>query len=197
MISTGPIVASLTHRLAECPGEFLEAPSIEGSGVVHVDAVVADLVRFMGGPLLTAADTKVFRQGRGAGAASINHLKLVLIASWLLHDPWFAGRHTLAGDLPGLLATALAKLAAVVEASMFVTDPDRREELVRLCLRELGVRPEGETAEEAADRLTALDSVQRQKVAAEAKKAEERARRIREAMKKKEAEEAAARYGRE
>jgi len=192
-----PQIAQLTHRLAECPSEFLEPPFIEGTGLVHVDAIVADLEQFMGGPVLTAQDTRVFRQGRGEGAVAINHLKVVLIASWLLHDPWFAGRHTLAGDLPALLATTLAKVAAVVDAGMFVTDPDRREELVRLCLRDLGLRPDGESAEEAADRLTALDSVQRQKVAAEAKKAEERARRVREAMKKKEAEEAAARYGRE
>jgi hypothetical protein len=192
-----PLVAALTHRLAECPSEFLEAPFIEGTGVVHVDAIVADLMEYMGGPVLTAQDTSIFRQGRGHGAAAINHLKVVLIASWLLHDPWFAGRHTLAGELPTLLATTLAQVAAVVDAGMFVTDPDRREELVRLCLRDLGLRPDSESAEEAADRLTALDSVQRQKVAAEAKKAEERARRVREAMKKKEAEEAAARYGRE
>ena len=61
----------------------------------------------------------------------------------------------------------------------------------------LDICPAGELGDEAADRLSALNSVERKRVAADAKKAEERARRIREAMKKKEAEEAAARYGRE
>ncbi len=197
MRDDSPIVAALTHRLAECPGAFLEAPLIAGAGVVHVDAVVADLARFMGGPMLTAQDTKVFRQGRGKPATAANHLQVVLVASWLLYDPWFADRRSLADHLLGLLATTLARVAAVVPASLCVTDPDRREELVRLCLKDLGLRSAGEGADEAADRLSALDSVQRHRVAAEARKAEEHARKVREAMQKKEAVEAAARYGRE
>lgn len=193
----GPVVAALTHRLSECPAEFLEPPRIEDEGVVHVDAIVSDLVRFTGGAPLTAQDTGVFRKGKGRGAAATNHLKVVLVAAWLLNDPWFANRRLPADRLLELLATTLAGVAAVVPAAAFVTDPDRREELVRLCLEDLDLRPSGESADEAADRLTSLNSVERKKVAAEAKKAEERARRIREAMKKKEAEEAAARYGRE
>ena len=57
-MADAPIVAALTHRLSECPGAFLEPALAGGAGVVHVDAVVADLVRFMGGPMLTAQDTK-------------------------------------------------------------------------------------------------------------------------------------------
>jgi hypothetical protein len=166
-------------------------------GVVHVDAIVADLVRAMDGPALTARDTAIFRKGRGAGDAAQNHLQLVLVASWLLHDPWFAGRRPAADRLLPLFSNVLAALAAVVPARLCVSDADRREELVRICLRECAVLPAGETAAAAADRLSALNSVERARVAAEARKAEERAERIREAMKKKEAEEAAARYGRE
>jgi hypothetical protein len=190
-----PSIATLTHRLAECPAEFLEPPLVQGKGDVHVDAIVADLVRFMGGRVLTAQDTGVFRQGRGA--AGVNHLQVVLVAAWLLHDPWFQGQRPIADRVLPLLTTSLSALAAVVPAAQFVTDPDRREELVRLCLQGLEVRPAGETAEAAADRLSALNSVERQRVAADARRAEERAQRVREAMKKKEAEEAAARYGRE
>jgi hypothetical protein len=192
-----PLVVALTHRLAECPGEFLDAPLTGGTGLIHVDAVVSDLMRFMGGPMLTAQDTAVFRKGRGQVAAARNHLQIVLVASWLLHDPWFADQRPLSDRLLELFANGLTAVAAVVPAVQFVTDPDRREELVRLCLRGLGITPAGESPEEAADRLTALDSVERRRVAAAAKEAEERAARIREAMKKKEAEEAAARYGRE
>jgi len=195
MAGEAPPVAALTHRLAECPGEFLEPPLVRNVGAVHVDAIVADLVRFMGGPVLTAQDTKIFREGRGK--APENHLQVVLIASWLLHDPWFANQRALADRVPGLLVNGLADVSAVVPATQFVTDPDRREELVRICLAGLELRPAGESPNEAADRLSALDSVERQRVAAEARKAEERAQRVREAMKKKEAEEAAARYGRE
>jgi hypothetical protein len=196
-LTDAPSVAALTHRLAECPGEFLEAAFVNGAGVVHVDAIVADLVRFMGGAILSFQDTAVFRRGRGRGDTPRNHLQVVLVASWLLHDRWFADRRTIADRVLDLLASALADVSGVVPAADFVSDPDRREELVRLCLKHLGIRPADEGEAEAADRLNALDSVERSRVAAAAREAEERANRIREAMKKKEAEEAAARYGRE
>ena len=75
-----------------------------------------------------------------------------------------------------------------------MTDGDRREELVRLCLSELGIRPAGETVDEATDRLNTLDSVERVNVVRKTRKAEARARKIREEMARKRAEEAAARY---
>jgi hypothetical protein len=190
-----PLVAALTHRLSECPSEFLEPPFVDGAGVVHVDAVVSDLVRHMGGPMLTKQDSEVLRKGRGGQPA--NHLQLALVAAWVLHDDWFAGRRAVADRVLPLMARELTGLAEVVPAGDCVTDPDRREELVRLCLRYLGLQPAGESPKESADRFASLDSVERQRVVAEAKKAEERARRIREAMAAKAAEEAAARYGRE
>ncbi len=77
------------------------------------------------------------------------------------------------------------------------SDPDRREELSRLCLRALNLRPAGETAAQAQDRLTTLNTVERQHVIAAARAAEERARQIREAMAKQAAEEAADKWSRE
>src|SRR5262249_40168885 len=139
MHSDVPSVAALTHRLAECPGEFLEPALRQSGGAVHVDAIVADLVRVMGGQVLTAQDTGVFRQGRGN--APENRLQVILIAAWLLDDPWFAGQRQLADRVPGLLVNSLSAVAAVVPAAQFVTDPDRREELVRLCLAGLELRP--------------------------------------------------------
>jgi hypothetical protein len=47
---------------------------------------------------------------------------------------------------------------------------------------------------QAADRLNALDSLERDRVIRETRAAEERAQKVREAMAKKKAEEAAARY---
>ncbi len=76
-------------------------------------------------------------------------------------------------------------------------DLDRREEFVRLCLRELSLHPEGETPAQAEDRLTALDSGERRKLALAARQAEQRAQEIRKKMAEKAAQEAAAKYGRE
>ena len=82
-------------------------------------------------------------------------------------------------------------------APQLVSDPDRREELARLCLRALGLLPAGETAAQAQDRLTTLSTAERQRVIREAREAERRAQKIREAMVKKAAEEAAAKYMRD
>lgn len=199
-VAEGPSLAALVHRLSECPGEFLLEPRVEQQsgtfqGTVHADAVAADVITFMGGSLPAVADTKMLRRGRGTAPA--NHLKVSLVACWLLADQWFEGRRPCADAVLDLLVTRLAPLADVVPAADFVSDPDRREELVRVCLSAFGLRPSGEGVAEATDRLTALDSVERAKVVREAKRTEARARAIREAMAKKEAEEAAARYGRE
>lgn len=196
----GPVLAALVHRLSECPGEFLQEPRVEQRdgaflGTIHVDAVASDVIRSMGGSVPPVSDTKALRRGRGRSPA--NHLRLALVACWVLGDRWFEGRRGCAERVLDSLVTRLAPLADVVPAADFVSDPDRREELVRACLAHLDLRPSGEGVADAADCLAALDSVERARVVRDARRAEERARAIREAMAKKEAEEAAARYGRE
>jgi hypothetical protein len=163
--------------------------------VVVVAAVVADLIRALGGPPLTGAQLAVFqpkdaRQHR-------NWLGLVLITAWLLHDPWFRQPHSLAPAAADFLTSGLHHVAGLAQAPRFVSDPDRREELARLALHHLGLRPAGETEAQAADRLNTLDTVERDRVQRAARQAEERAQAIREAMAKKAAEEAAAQYSRE
>jgi hypothetical protein len=96
-----------------------------------------------------------------------------------------------------LLAVGLNGLAEATPAGLFVADPDRREELVRVCLRELGLRPAGETVAQAKDRLTTLNAAERTRVVKAARKAEQRAADIREAMRRKAEEEANAKATRE
>jgi len=72
---------------------------------------------------------------------------------------------------------------------------DRREELVRVLLASIDVRPAGETIEQSFDRKATLDSVERSKVMQATIAAEKRAREIREAMARKAALESASRYG--
>lgn len=184
------------RRLAECPGEFLADPVRGGQGTVHTPAVVSDLVGDLGGQRLSVEMAR--RLWPENPPPDRNLLSTTLIASWLLHDRWFLQRTELAARIYPLLSSdRFQTLSQAVPAPNFITDPDRREELARFCLAMLDLRPAGESAAEAEDRLTALDSVERVRVAAQARKAEERARKIREAMAKKAAEEAAASYGRE
>src|SRR5947208_3564238 len=125
-----------------------ETPSefLLAPGVVRVAAVVSDLLVELGGAPLTTAQAQSLersgRQGRFARAALT------------------------------LLSEGLKPLVALVPAGQFVADPDRREELVRYALKELGVRPAGESAAQAQDRLTTLSSVERQRVLAASRVAE-------------------------
>ena len=198
MAEEGPALEALTRRLAQCPAEFLAEPRIGARGQAHVAAVVADLLCDLGGPLLTPNQAEVFqpRSGPAAGAQR-NWLSLVLVAAWLFDAPWFQDRHRFGPAAADFLTNDLNELASLNPAAKFVSDPDRREELARLGLSRLGLRPAGESPAQAADRLATISTTERQRVLAAARMAEERARAIREAMAKKAAEEAAAQYSRE
>jgi hypothetical protein len=194
MDQEGPPVEVLIRRLAECPPALLEEPHTGRAGKVHVPAVVFDLLSELGGP---ADPDQLKGFVPDGGKQSRNRAKLILVACWLLFDPWFKNRSGLAANARGLLAEGLNDLAGLVPAGDCVTDRDRREELARLSLAALGYRPSGETPAQAQDRLMTLSSAARARVIREAKAAEERARSIREAMAKKAAAEAAAKVMRE
>jgi len=192
MENEGPLLESLTHRLAECPPEFLLPPRTPSGGEIDVAAIVCDHLRALGAPLPSGTELVFLRSA--VDPAAMNRLRLIAIATWLLHDPWFLVRADLASRTWRLLAQGLDAIARVVKAETAVADPDRREELVRLCLRELGLRPQGETVAQATDRLAMLDSVERQRVLLQTRESEARARQVREAMARKAAELAATRY---
>jgi hypothetical protein len=175
----GPILETLLRRLAECPAEFLAQPRIGSAGTVDTAAVVSDLLHDLGGPPLSEVEAALFRTDE---RAQRNRLRAVLVACWLLHDPWFCAEGRFAAGARQFLAKEVGELAKLVQAPQLISDPDRREELARLCLRTLGLRPAGETAAQAEDRLTTLNSLERQRVIREAQAAEERARQVREAM---------------
>ncbi len=189
MTTPGPRIETLTHRLAECPPEFLLPPD-----QIDVIALVCDLFRALGtDPPPNARD--MLRPN--ATQTSINRLRIISITTWMLFDEWFMSHPEHVPRMWDILGHGLDRLAIVVSAENLLKDPDRREELARLCLAHLGLRPEGETEAQAADRLNTLDSVERQRVVSQTREAEARARKIREQMAKQAAEAAATRYSRE
>jgi hypothetical protein len=205
MNAKGPPLEALLHRLAECPPEFLEEPLSGATGRINVTAVVSDLLRDLGGGaqiesrlfIAPAVAASKASSGSPIGSPARNRLRVILIACWLLHDGWFRKEQKFAGAAAELLARGLNRLAEVIDAPRFVTDPDRREELVRFILAQLGLRPAAETVAQAQDRLTTLDSIELRRVIQETRAAEQRAREIREALARKAAEEAAAKVTRE
>jgi len=180
MNQEGPFLETLTRRLAECPAEFLAEPLVGTLGTVHVAAVASDLMRDLGGAPLTPKQAAAF-QSKDV-VRDLNRLRLVLVSCWLLHDPWFCERKQFAAQAYQFLSEDLKTLAGFTRAPLFVSDPDRREELARSCLQILGLRPAGESLSQAQDRLTTLSTPERQRVILAARQAEERARQIREAM---------------
>lgn len=194
MQEIGPPIESLTRRLAETPEDFLASPVGKGNRKpINVPAVVSDLLRDIGGnPLTEAHANEIKRNG------SARQLTTILITAWLLHDDWFLDRMELAEPIRTLILRGdLAPITELVEPRLFVTDPDRREELARLCLDKIGLRPEGESLIVARDRLTTLNSVERERVLTETREAQRRIQKIQEAMNRKKAQEAAPAWGRE
>lgn len=190
----GPVLETLTRRLAETPEDFLAEPRIGAAGRVHTDAVVGDLLRALGG----AAPAAELARFAGVDAArDRNQLGVTQVLCWLLADEWFRGATPPAAPLLALLRDEAGELAAQAAAGRFVSDPDRREELARLALARLGYRPAGETLAQAQDRLTTLSSAERARVLRAARAAEERAREVREALVRKAAHEAADKWSRE
>jgi hypothetical protein len=169
--------------MADCPPDFLLPPN-----EIHIAALACDHFRALGLPI-PRSPQRCFDELPGESR------RLVPIVLWLLHDDWFISRPELGEATWRLLQSdSLARLAKMVPPESVVRDPDRREEVVRLCLKGLELLPEGETAAQAADRLTTLDSVERDRVIRQTRQAEARAKELRAAMARKRAEEAAARY---
>ncbi|CAN5345541.1 hypothetical protein BH11PSE11_BH11PSE11_33040 [soil metagenome] len=190
----GPLLESLTHRLAETPPDFLGEPHIGATGNVFVAALVNDLLRALG---ISVHPVALIRFDVGDSQASRNRLALVMIAVWLLADDWFVGAKLNHADAMRVLDEAVTELAAATPAHKFVNDPDRREELVRVTLARLNFRPLGETLAQATDRLSSISGVERRRLLEASRAAEKRAREIREALARKEAEESADKWTRE
>lgn len=190
----GPPLEALLRRVAETPADFLAEPRIGNSGQVHVPAVVGDLLEQLGG-FPPVAELEPYEPGEGKGER--NRLAVVLILSWLLADDWFRTADLERSAVLRLLDEGARELGAGSPANRYLTDPDRREELVRLALARLALRPAGESEAQAEDRLASMSSKERARVIGASRLAEERARAIREALAKKAAEESADKWTRE
>lgn len=190
----GPPLEVLLRRLVDTPPDFLDEPRIRDAGTVHVAAVVNDVLLGLGARAPAAALAAF--ESRDA-KADRNRLQLALVVAWLLAHEWFAAATLAQAAVLRLLDADVRELAAVTPAHRFVSDPDRREELARIVLARLDLRPEGETVVQATDRLSALSGIERRRLLEASRAAEQRARAIREQLAKKAAEESADKWTRE
>lgn len=193
----GPSLEAMMDRLACVHNDFLKKYSRlpgEPAGI-YMPAIINDLLVDTGDSPLRPEETLMaekFRTGK-------NHQQLAALLCHLYHDDWFTLNRVEAGLIRGLLFSGrLARLGESVDnAEQFVTDPDRREELCRMALDAAGLYPAGENEKISAEKLAALDSIERKKILDKTREAQKRARELREAMLRKEAEEAASKMSRE
>jgi hypothetical protein len=194
MKTEGPDLESMLRRVMETPQDFLAEPQLGSSAGVAVPAVIGDLWRL----LSHRPDSDLLALGRPRGVSGDrNRLAVILLLCWLLADETFQNHPPRVEDLRTLVGEGAEELAAQVTAAKFISDPHRREELVRFSLARLGLRPRGESVAQAQDRLTSLSSVERARMLRASRAAEQRAREIREALARKAAEESADKWTRE
>jgi hypothetical protein len=192
MQNPGPPLETLLRRLADTPPDFLDEPRTATSGQVRVAAVVNDLLAR--GPGRASLQELQRFEGRGTDTA---RLRVALVIAWLLADEAFALASLARSDVLHLLHETAKELASQASATKYLQDPDRREEMVRVLLARLDMRPQGETIEQATDRLSALSATERKRLLQASRAAEARAREIREALARKAAEESADKWTRE
>jgi hypothetical protein len=194
MLFPGPPLETLLRRLADTPPDFLDDPRIGPSGQVHVAAVVNDLLAQGPG---RASLQELQRFESHNARADEARLRLVLVMAWLLADNGLRAAGLARADALKIVDETANELATLAPAAKYLQDPDRREELVRVLLSRLDLRPQGETVEQATDRLSALSATERQRLLAASRAAEARAREIREALVRKAAEASADKWTRE
>ena len=194
MLLPGPPLETLLRRLADTPPDFLDEPRTGSSGQVFVAAVVNDLLAQGPGRV----GVQELRRFEAAGSSADKaRLRMVLIMAWLLADETFRDAGLARADALTIIDETAGELAALAPAARYLQDPDRREELVRVLLARLELRPQGETVEQAMDRLSALSATERRRLLAASRAAEARAREIREALVRKAAEASADKWTRE
>jgi hypothetical protein len=191
-----PPLAEFLRWMTEMPAAFRAEPQGFGTDTLAVYAVVADLFETCTGEPPDANLLAAFHAAN-TGKVERNRLRWVLAACHLLWHPALRSQSVPAATLRKLLVQDLATLAAVAPVDRLIDEEERREELIRRTLRALDLRLPGESPKDAEDRLTQVDSVERQRLLREAAEKEKRAREVREMMARRAAEEAAAKVSRE
>jgi hypothetical protein len=195
----GPALETLLRRIASADASVLLEPKLGAQGVAVVDAVVADLFESLG---LVVSPEALLTFAPSQPALARKRLQITLLLVWLCADAHLRGflqqgNTKLAQALLNFLLEVPSELAQYCNVEQLVNDVERREELARLTLARLELLPQGETAMQAQDRLSALSSAERSRVLAASRLADARAKELRAAMARKAAEEAADKMGRE
>lgn len=188
-------IYELLYHLKQCPEDFLKKWESGVNEKSFTEVLVKDAYRRIMGKF-DVADYALPAAGNYL-ALTENHQLSIQIACWFFSYGEFMNKAHLPPRIHLFLMEDLLEVCELIKYREWVEDDDRAEEFIRLALRRCEIIPEGETNEEAADKLDALDSIKRQSVLKESNEAMERIREIRRKMAEQKAREAANAYSRE
>jgi hypothetical protein len=188
-------VFELVSHLRKCPDIFLGASDfIMGDGLNSI-ALIFDTYRIISNNLLSN-DFKIPSDAH-LKAIDDNHWRAIHISTWLLSHQDFRDIPNFENKLYNFWFEELHRACAYVKFKDWISDDERAEEMVRLLLKCCEIIPQGENYNEAADKLSSVNSAERYKVLKQSYEANERVMNIQREMAEKKAREAANTYGRE
>ena len=185
----------LLFHLKNCPGSFLELSAHFPAGRVNTKALVADCRRMVSDDFLL--DDRDIQEAFSTLVWNEAIVSSIQMSCWLFAHPYFLKQPQLWDGMERFMFGVLPQIAPLVAVQSWLDDEDRTEEFVRLALDCCGINPDGESDNEAADRLDALSTIKRQQVLSATSNAFERMMEIRRKMAEDKAREAANVYGRE
>jgi hypothetical protein len=188
-------VFELFTYLRKCPDTYLQPSDFFMEEGLNSIALICDTYRTVSNDFLK----NEFDIPAGFNFKSIedNHWRAIHISTWLLSHPDGINSPSIEAQLYFFWFEKLVQASEYVKFNEWISDDERAEEMVRLLLYCCEIIPDGETKDEAADKLSSLSSVDRHKVLKESYEAHERIMNIKREMAEKKAREAANTYGRE
>lgn len=188
----GPPLADVVRRLVDTPPDVLDPAAAAA-------ALVGDTADLLGGERTVGVLRGATRREVDALCAIAPYAALAGTVCWLVRDehlrssPGFRAAATPAA-LVDLVSRLVPELATLRTATAWVHEPSAREELARAVLRDLGLRPAGESPEVAQDRWTAVSTAEQRRIAREMAEEARRAEQLARELAAKRAKEAAAQY---
>ncbi|MCK8142386.1 hypothetical protein MW871_10835 [Flavobacterium sp. I-SCBP12n] len=188
-------VFELVTHVRKCPDLFFKSSSFLAKEGLNSIALLCDTYRTVSGNFLNT----IFKIPSGDHLKAIgeNHWRAIHISTWLLSHQDFKNASFAEEKLYDFWFEELRHASPYVKFNEWVSDDERAEEMVRLLLNCCQILPNGENPEEAADKLSSLNSAERHNVLKKSYKANERIMDIKRQMEEKRAREAANTYGRE
>ncbi|MBS7256316.1 hypothetical protein [Flavobacterium branchiicola] len=188
-------VFELVTHLRKCPDVYLQPSDFSLERGINSIALLYDTYKVVTNDFLRN-DFKVYSDFN-LKYVDDNHWRTIHISAWLLSHQDFINVPAIEDKLYDFWFVELQPASKYVKFKEWISDDERAEEMVRLLLYCCEILPYGESADEAADKLSSLSSAERHKVLKQSYAAHERIMNIKKEMAEKAAREAANVYGRE